>query len=43
MNGLQLSVVNYAKQIHGVQVGLVKIIKEGGQSPIFPIVNWGKN
>jgi hypothetical protein len=39
-NGLQLSFVNYARTLNGVQIGLVNIIKEGGAFPIFPIVNW---
>lgn len=42
VNGLQLALVNYAAKIHGVQVGLINIIKTGGQFPVFPIVNWGK-
>jgi hypothetical protein len=41
-NGLQISLVNYARRIDGVQVGLINIIKENGQFPVFPIVNWGK-
>jgi len=41
-NGLQFGLVNYARRIHGVQIGFVNIIKEGGQFPVFPIVNWGK-
>ena len=41
--GLQLALVNYAQSMAGgVQVGLINIIKEGGQFPFFPIVNWGK-
>ena len=39
--GLQVSIVNYAQRIDGVQIGLLNIIKEGGQFPFFPIVNWG--
>jgi len=24
----------------GLQIGLVNIIRQGGQFPVFPIVNW---
>lgn len=41
-NGLQLGLVNYARRAKGVQVGIVNIIKEGGQFPIMILVNWGK-
>jgi hypothetical protein len=30
----------YAQRLHGVQIGLINIIKTGGQFPVFPIVNW---
>lgn len=41
MNGVQLGVVNYAQRMtKGLQVGLVNIISEGGQFPVFPVVNW---
>ena len=32
--------VNYAERMKGLQIGLVNIIKQGGQFPVFPIVNW---
>jgi len=40
--GLQLGIVNYAGYLAGVQVGLINIIRDNGQFPVFPIVNWGK-
>lgn len=41
MNGVQLGLVNYAQRMtKGLQVGLVNIISEGGQFPVFPVVNW---
>ena len=40
MNGVQLGLVNYAGTMHGLQIGLVNIIKQGGAFPVFPIVNW---
>ena len=39
-NGLQLGFVNYAATMKGIQIGLVNIIGQGGQFPVFPIVNW---
>ena len=39
-HGLQVGVVNYAQSMRGLQIGLVNIIKQGGQFPVFPIVNW---
>jgi hypothetical protein len=30
----------YTERMHGIQVGLINIIKEGGAFPFFPIVNW---
>ncbi|UCE65128.1 MAG: hypothetical protein JSU85_09625 [Candidatus Zixiibacteriota bacterium] len=39
-NGLQLGIVNYAATMKGLQIGLVNIIGQGGQFPVFPIVNW---
>ena len=39
-SGFQLGLVNYAGTMHGLQVGLVNIIGQGGQFPVFPIVNW---
>ena len=28
------------RELHGVQIGLVNIIKKDGFMPVFPIVNW---
>jgi hypothetical protein len=39
-NGLQLGFVNYSGSMKGIQIGLVNIIGQGGQFPVFPIVNW---
>lgn len=39
-SGLQLGLVNYARSMKGLQIGLINIIGQGGQFPIFPIVNW---
>jgi len=39
-SGFQLGLVNYAGTMHGLQIGLVNIIGQGGQFPVFPIVNW---
>lgn len=41
VNGVQIGLVNYAANMKkGLQIGLVNIIKRGGQFPVFPIVNW---
>ena len=39
-NGVQFGIINHANRLKGVQVGFVNIIKQGGQFPVFPIVNW---
>jgi len=39
-SGLQLGIVNYAERLHGLQIGFINIIQQGGQFPVFPIVNW---
>ncbi len=39
-SGFQLGIVNYAMSMKGLQIGFVNIIKQGGQFPVFPIVNW---
>ncbi len=39
-NGFQLGIVNYAGSMKGLQIGLVNIIGQGGQFPVFPIINW---
>lgn len=41
VSGVQIGFVNYAANMtKGLQIGLVNIIKQGGQFPVFPIVNW---
>ena len=40
MNGFQLGIVNYAGTMKGLQIGLVNVIKQNGQFPIFPFINW---
>jgi hypothetical protein len=40
MSGLQLGLVNYSQAMNGLQIGFVNIIRQGGQFPVFPIVNW---
>jgi hypothetical protein len=38
--GLQFAIVNYAATLHGLQLGLINIIGEGGFLPVFPIFNF---
>ena len=41
ISGVQIGIVNYATNMtKGLQIGLINIIKQGGQFPFFPIVNW---
>ncbi|MBS3741726.1 MAG: hypothetical protein KGY75_09160 [Candidatus Cloacimonetes bacterium] len=42
MRGIQFGLVNWAAHMDGFQLGLANIIKEGGQFPFFPIINWSK-
>ena len=39
-NGFMLGFVNYAMTMKGLQIGLINFIRQGGQFPVFPIVNW---
>jgi hypothetical protein len=40
MRGFQLSLVNVAEDMYGVQVGLINIIRSKPDLSILPIVNW---
>jgi hypothetical protein len=40
LRGFQLSLVNVADDMHGVQVGLINIIRSKSDFPVLPIVNW---
>ena len=40
MEGLQVSFVNIANDMNGVQVGLINIIRSKDRFPVLPIVNW---
>lgn len=39
--GLSIGLVNYARSLHGVQLGVVNIIADQKSHPFLPIVNWG--
>ena len=42
VDGCQIGIVNYAHNMnHGVQVGILNIIADGGWFPVLPIVNGG--
>jgi hypothetical protein len=41
--GLQLGLVNYAKKIHGVQIGLVNVVDDGEKAIPIGLVNIVKN
>jgi len=36
----QLGFVNYAESMHGIQIGLVNIIRQDSTFPVLPLVNW---
>lgn len=40
-HGIVLGIVNYARRVDGVQVGLVNIISESRSHPFLPLLNWG--
>jgi len=41
VSGVQIGLVNYAANMNkGLQIGLINIIRQGGQFPFFPIINW---
>ena len=41
--GLTIAVVNYARQLNGVQIGVINIAKSNPKGrKVLPIVNWGK-
>ena len=39
--GLSIGIVNYARSLHGAQIGIVNIIADQKSHPFLPIVNWG--
>ena len=39
--GLSIGLVNYARHLHGVQIGLVNVVSDSkGWSRVLPLVNW---
>ena len=42
--GLTIGIVNYARSLNGLQVGLINIAKSNPRGRrVLPIVNWGRN
>ena len=39
--GLSIGIVNYARSLHGAQIGIVNIVADQKSHPFLPIVNWG--
>ncbi|MBC7841353.1 MAG: hypothetical protein H7099_03545 [Gemmatimonadaceae bacterium] len=39
--GVSIGLVNYARSLHGVQIGVLNIIADQTSHPFLPIVNWG--
>jgi len=40
-HGLTIGLVNYARSLHGLQVGVLNIIADQREHPVLPLVNWG--
>ena len=40
-SGLTIGLVNYARNVSGVQIGLINVIADQRGHPVLPIVNWG--
>lgn len=40
-SGLTMGLVNYARRLHGLQVGLVNIVADQRRHPVLPVLNWG--
>ena len=41
--GLSIGIVNYARSLHGAQIGVVNIIANQKSHPFLPIANWGSD
>ena len=39
-HGLVIGLINYARRVDGLQVGLLNIIGDAKQHPVMPLVNW---
>ena len=40
-HGLTIGIVNYARTLQGVQVGIINIVADATRHPILPLLNWG--
>ncbi|MBI3569216.1 MAG: hypothetical protein HY084_13540 [Gemmatimonadetes bacterium] len=40
-NGITIGLLNYARSLSGVQVGIINIIANGSSHPVLPLFNWG--
>lgn len=40
--GLTIGILNYARTLHGAQVGVVNIIADQASHRVLPLVNWGR-
>jgi hypothetical protein len=39
-NGLAIALVNYARTLHGVQLGLINIVRDNPSHKVLPVANW---
>jgi hypothetical protein len=40
LRGVAIGIVNYARSLHGVQIGLLNIVADGRGPRMLPVVNW---
>ena len=40
-HGLTIGIVNYARTLNGVQLGIINIVADATGHPILPLLNWG--
>jgi hypothetical protein len=41
VNGLTVGLLNYARSLHGMQLGLINVIADQKEHPVLPLLNWG--
>jgi hypothetical protein len=41
-HGITLGIVNYARSVNGLQVGVINIIADHRTHPVLPVINWGQ-
>jgi hypothetical protein len=39
-NGLTIGIVNYARSLNGIQLGLINIVRDNPHHKVLPVANW---